>query len=542
VQIHGSYDPFLVALSVAVATFASFTGLNLAGRLLAADKSARIWWLIAAAAALGGGIWSMHFVGMLAFKMPMPATYDVRLTLISLLLPILVVGASLHAVGRFGATRGALITAGVLAGFGIVVMHYTGMAAMRMPGIEINFDPALVAASAAIAIVAAAAALWLAFRTTGTGERLAAAAVMGAAISGMHYTGMAAATFTMTDHMSAIVAPVIEPDILALSVASAASILLLLALVTAYFDRKLATLTAHEAAVLRQSEERYRALTENASDIIAIVDEAGEFIYESSSARRILGYRTEDIIGRRLADLVPRERTEAVHALMRQVLEGPGAQATGEIAARHIDGSWRDFEIVAKNLLDEPAIQGIVVNLRDITERKRLMGELERLSETDALTNTLNRRGFLRLADREFQRIRRSGRSVTVVMVDVDHFKEVNDRYGHAAGDMVLAMVATKCKEHIRSVDVLARFGGEEFVILLIDASPTSGHEIVARMHNGIAAARISTIKGEIAVTASFGVATIDPAACDLETALRLADEALYEAKNAGRNCIKIRA
>jgi diguanylate cyclase (GGDEF)-like protein/PAS domain S-box-containing protein len=472
----------------------------------------------------------------------MPASYDVRLTLLSLLLPIVVVGAGLHAVSRFGTGWAPIVAAGFLAGIGIVLMHYTGMAGMRMPGVALSFDPRLVAASVAIAIVAAAAAFWLAFRTTGTRERIAAAGVMGLAISGMHYTGMAAARFVMDDHVPANVYPVIEPAILALAVASATSILLLLALLTAYFDRRLATLTAHEAAALKQSEERYRALTENASDIIAILDHNGTFIYESSSAQKILGYRTEDIVGRRLVDLVPRQQSGAVRRLLAQLLDTPNVPATSEIAARHIDGSWRAFEIVAKNLLEEPAICGIVVNLRDITERKRLMRELERLSETDALTNTLNRRGFLKLAEREFERIRRSGLSLTVVMIDVDHFKRVNDSYGHAAGDMVLAMIAAQCKKQIRSVDILARFGGEEFVILLIDASPRAAEDIVARLREGIAATRITTIKGDVSVTASFGVATIDPLAHDLETAIRLADEALYEAKNAGRNCIKIRA
>src|SRR5688572_6820925 len=130
--ISGYYDPFLVAASVAVATLASFTALNLAGRLLVADHAARLWWLLAAAVALGGGIWSMHFVGMLAFVMPMSVAYDVQLTLVSLALPIIVVGAGLLALNRYGNGLVPLLAAGLLVGAGIVVMHYTGMAAMRM--------------------------------------------------------------------------------------------------------------------------------------------------------------------------------------------------------------------------------------------------------------------------------------------------------------------------------------------------------------------------------------------------------------------------
>jgi PAS domain S-box-containing protein len=403
VQIHGYYDPILVALSVAVAILASFTALNVAGRLLVAEGTARIWWLLAAALALGGGIWSMHFVGMLAFIMPMPATYDVGLTLTSLLLPILVVGAGLLILSRFGNALLPLVAAGLLAGLGVVAMHYSGMAAMHMSGTRIEYDPRLVAASVAIAIIAATAAFWLAFRTTRTRERMAAAVVMGLAIAGMHYTAMAAATFTMEQHIAASVGREIQPGILAVAVVSASSILLLLGLITAFFDRKLAALTAKEALTLTQSEGRLRALHRNASDIVAIIDKRGIITYEASSAWHILGYHSKDLIGRRILDLVSSEQLSSAEDFLKTLLTTPGGKATIELRAHHADGSWRDFEVIGKNLLHDPAIRGFVVNMRDISERKRLMAELERISETDALTGTFNRRGFLKLAEREFQ-------------------------------------------------------------------------------------------------------------------------------------------
>jgi diguanylate cyclase (GGDEF)-like protein/PAS domain S-box-containing protein len=542
VIMSGSYDPVLVALSVAVAILASFTALNLAGRLLAADRDARLWWILAAAVALGGGIWSMHFVGMLAFVMPMPAAYDVNLTIVSLLLPIVVVGIGLFILNRFGNGTRPLLTAGVLAGSGIVAMHYTGMAAMQVPGSAISYDPWLVGASVAIAIGAATVAFWLAFRTKRTRERLAAAVVMGIAIAGMHYTAMAAASFTVANHAVETARAGIEPAVLAAAVVSVASVLLILGLVTAFFDRKLATLTAREAVALTQSEQRLRALYRNSSDIVAILSKDGIFTYEASSARSILGYRTRDLLGRSLLDLVPRNRALEAQQFLTALAADKDLNLTVELSARHVDGSWRDFEVIGKNLIDDPAIGGLVVNMRDISERKRLMAKLERLSETDALTNTLNRRGFMKLAEREFERMRRNRQPLTLVMIDIDHFKGVNDVFGHAAGDMVLSMVADCCRKHIRSIDVLGRFGGEEFIILLTGASLDTAEAIVARIHQGIAATRVTTIKGEVSVTASFGLAAVHPETIDLETAIRVADEALYEAKNSGRNCIKIRA
>jgi diguanylate cyclase (GGDEF)-like protein/PAS domain S-box-containing protein len=540
--IAGHYDPILVALSIAVAILASFTALNLAGRLLAAEQAARAWWLAAASVALGGGIWTMHFVGMLALEMPMPLAFDVQLTLLSLVLPIVVVAAGLFAVSRFGNGLWPLLTAGMLAGFGVVTMHYTGMAAMHMPGMSVVYNPWLVGASVAIAIVASTAALWLAFCTKGTLERALAAVVMGLAISGMHYTGMEAATFVAGHHAGSTPRGEIQTDILALALAGAFSFLLVLGLVTAFFDRKLATLTAREAASLKQSDERFRALYRNASDIVAILDAEGIFTYEASSAHPILGYRTRDLIGRRLRDFLRDDHALQARQFVDALLAEPGITRTAELCVRHADGTWRDFEVIGKNLLHDPAIDGLVVNLRDITERKQLMAELERLSETDALTNALNRRGFLKLAEREFERARRGGTNLTFVMIDIDHFKGVNDVFGHAAGDLVLAMVADRCRNNIRNIDILARFGGEEFILLLADAPLAAAHEIVARLRAQIEADSVPTIKGDISVTASFGIASIDPKVVDLEAGIRLADEALYEAKNAGRNCIKVRA
>lgn len=538
----GYYDPVLVALSIAVAVLASFTALNMAGRLLVSERTARVWWLTAAALALGGGIWSMHFVGMLAFIMPMSVTYEVNLTLISLLLSVLVVGAGLYTVSRFGNGLRSLLAAGLQAGLGIVAMHYSGMMAMQMHGVIVSYNPLLVAASVGIAITAATVAFWLAFRTTRTWERLLAAIVMGLAIAGMHYTGMAAAQFTMDTHVKFPVDPQIQPGILAIAVASATSILLLFGLVTAYFDRKLGTLTAREAMTLTQSEERLRALHRNASDIVAIMDGNGIFTYEASSAWQILGYRTEDLIGKPLSNFVPADGLANVQSFLSLLLVEPEAKATMEFSVLHANGTWRAFEVVGKNLLHDPAITGLVINMHDISERKHLMAELEKLSETDALTGTLNRRGFKKLAGQVFEQTRRNGQPLTLVMMDIDHFKGVNDKYGHAAGDMVLAMVADRCRKCIRNIDILGRFGGEEFIILLNDASLEAARNIVARVHSEIAASRVATIKGDVSITASFGIATVNAGALDLETAVRLADEALYEAKNSGRNCIRIRA
>src|ERR1700704_4501075 len=193
--ITGTHDPYLVALSILLASFASYTALDLGGDVGGARGLSRAAWLGGAACTLGGGIWSMHFVAMLAFSMPIPMSYDVGLTALSLVAAIFVTGGGFYVISRQSASPVHLALSGTFMGIGIVAMHYIGMAAMEGHA-ELSYDRLFVALSVVIAIGASTAALWLAFRTTDLGQKVIAAAVMGLAISGMHYTAMRAAIFT----------------------------------------------------------------------------------------------------------------------------------------------------------------------------------------------------------------------------------------------------------------------------------------------------------------------------------------------------------
>ena len=174
--MHGTYDGFLVGLSIVIAVLASFTALTLAGRVKEAVGRARMVWLVGAATALGGGIWSMHFVAMLAFSLQMPIQYNVALTVISLVAAIVVTALALYTVTRWSGLR-SLGTAGFFAGIGVATMHYMGMAAMEMNA-TVSYDPLIFGASIVIAIVAATAALWLALNLQAVWHKVAAALVM----------------------------------------------------------------------------------------------------------------------------------------------------------------------------------------------------------------------------------------------------------------------------------------------------------------------------------------------------------------------------
>ncbi|ALL69291.1 diguanylate cyclase/phosphodiesterase with PAS/PAC sensor [Paraburkholderia caribensis MBA4] len=199
--MQSTYHLGLVVVSLAVATLASFTALDLAGRISTmASARLRHLWLAGGAAAMGTGIWSMHFIGMLAFSLPIPLGYDFAITAYSLIIAMIVSYFALVQVARPTLSARRLVTGGLLMGFGIAGMHYTGMAAMQMqPGI--HYRPGLFTASVVIAIAASMAALWIAHTLRDSSQhrvllkRIGAACVMGVAITGMHYTGMAAADF-----------------------------------------------------------------------------------------------------------------------------------------------------------------------------------------------------------------------------------------------------------------------------------------------------------------------------------------------------------
>ena len=244
-MLTGSYDLTFVILSIVIAAMASYAALDLAGRVTAAAGSVRIGWLAGGATVMGLGIWSMHFVGMLAFHLPHAIAYQVPLMLLSVVVAIAASLLALAVVSRSELGIPTLAVAGLLMGAAIAGMHYVGMSSMYVAGARLTYDQRLVALSIVIAIVASLAALWLAFRFRtvtsfrGRALKFLAAIVMGMAISGMHYTGMAGARF----HLTASVAPpgsyVLATGQLGAAVGVGAMLIIVLALVGAVIDRSI---------------------------------------------------------------------------------------------------------------------------------------------------------------------------------------------------------------------------------------------------------------------------------------------------------------
>jgi diguanylate cyclase len=414
------YNHWLVGLSLVVAMLVSYTALRLASRVATSEGNGSRIWLGIGAIAMGVGIWSMHFVGMLAFSLPIPLAYDVQTTLGSLAVAIVTSGFALAITSGRRLTVPRLAGSAAIMGTGISAMHYMGMAAITiLPGIA--YDPFLVAVSILIAIAASFVALWLFFQLREGNSRLqqlkriAAAVVMGLAISGMHYTGMAASRFASGSFCRGGVT--LENNWLAVAIGMFALGLLVVTLITAVYDAHL------------QSRARIQAL-----------------------------------------------RLEQANAALQH-------QATH-----------------------------------------------------DALTGLPNRLLFIDRLGREIAHAERDRHIFAVLVVDLDRFKVINDTLGHGPGDRLLIEIAQRLSSAIRSADTVARTGGDEFLLLLTDIREAADAAVIAAKIISELDKAVSISGTEVHTSASIGISVYPADGSDSDTLVAHADEAMYFAKQAGRN------
>ncbi len=293
---------------------------------------------------------------------------------------------------------------------------------------------------------------------------------------------------------------------------------------------------AAEAAV-RLSEDRFRSLIQNSSDVTMIIDGAGVFRYLSPAIEQLLGYRPLSLVGRTATDFVHPDDRDYLRLRLGEEFQASSDTAVLEFRMVRRDGSRRDVEAVISNQLDRPSVAGYVTNVRDITERKKFEELLSHRALHDPLTGLANRQLILDRADQMLARARRTGDPVAAFFVDLDNFKDTNDSLGHEAGDRLLQAVAGRLVGLLRTSDTVGCLGGDEFVILAEGMSLNDGPEAIAdRLRQVLRPAFY--VEGfesvPLTVSASVGIAVGDrTSAQDL---LRDADIALYRAKGAGRD------
>ena len=370
-HLAAAHDPALVALSVLVACFASYTALDLGGRIRVSRGWSRLGWLGVASVTMGGGIWSMHFIAMLAFALPVPVSFDRGLTALSLAVAMAVTAVGFYVIGTRPATKLQLGLAGVFMGLGIVAMHYTGMAAMRMAA-RLTYDPLFVALSVVIAIGAATAALALTLRTSAIGQRILAAVIMGFAISGMHYTGMLAAHFTVHSAVHQGHGPAIfEQTNLALSVAGITFVILLCALVASLVDRQFVTLAERESTALRRSEEQFRKLYRETPLPLYSLDPDGRVEGISDAWLKLLGYTRDEPAGRRLTDFLTEDSKQRYEQAIWPILRAGGEIREAEVQFVSKSGKVIDVLLSARPEAVDGRFVRTLSGLVDITARKR---------------------------------------------------------------------------------------------------------------------------------------------------------------------------
>lgn len=393
----GSYDYRLVALSVFIAVLASYAALELSARTTAARGRVRLAWIAGGAIAMGLGIWSMHYIGMLAFSLPVSVLYDWPTVLISLLAAVFASAVALFVVSRRRLDWPRALAGSVIMGSGIATMHYTGMAAMRLPAI-CSYRPSLLILSVGLAIAISLVAIWLTFHfreddRASAGWKIGCAVIMGASIPTMHYTGMAAAQFTPssgpldTSH-------VVSTSTLGFTGVSAVTLLVLgVAVVTASIERRFSI----QKLQLSASERLYQLLVNGVKDYaIFMLTPEGNVSSWNPGAERTKGYRSEEIIGRHFSCFYPEEdrSSKPAQQLQRAITEGSAEDEGWRVRK---DGSkfWADAVVTA--LWDsEGVLQGFSKVTRDITERKQAEDSVREVSGRLLQIQDEERRHFAR--------------------------------------------------------------------------------------------------------------------------------------------------
>lgn len=287
---------------------------------------------------------------------------------------------------------------------------------------------------------------------------------------------------------------------------------------------------------LRISEGRYRLVSDNVTDIVISMTPGGVIKFVSPSIRNFGPYSPEDVVGRHALDLVDPEFHDIVRAAQARTLQVQGAPVQLEYVGITYEGERRWFETNQRCLTDaNGAVTEVLGTVREISARKALERKLAVTAQTDPLTGLPNRRALLR----EVERTVAAGAQNAIALLDLDHFKRLNDCHGHEAGDFALRHFAQVAQSCLRTTDMLARWGGEEFAVLLPGADSEQAAAIVQRILDALAATQLAHNRSQIALSVSAGIA---PLGADLDLALRQADLALYQSKQDGRARLSIAA
>ena len=517
------HDVRFVILSVAVCLLSTMIAWSLVSRAWLSSDSVRARWVLAAGAVLGSGVWVTHFIAMLAYTSSVPLGFDLTITTASAVIGIAfdTVGIALL-VDASGVLKAAF--GGAIIGAGIAAMHFVGMEAVLVPG-TIDVDQSMAAASLLVGLSAAALAAVAMAKLRQQGGQIVAALLLSLGILGLHFLAMSAITIRL-DPLATVADDSAGRQSLALAIAGVMVAILALAVVGARIDQILAKRALRAA-------NRLSALANAALGGIVIC-RRGAILEVNQNFATLLGYDAAALTGRALTDFVGEiDRGTVGQALA----EDRNSVSEIELCAR--DGSPIPVEIVIQPVEDDEGRQAIVA-MRDLRERRAAEARVRHFARSDALTGLANRAAFRARLDDELASAERNHGRLALHVIDLDDFKEINDSYGPAAGDEILRGVARILETVAGPRHVVARYGGDEFVV--IQRRVGEPHEVAAlagRIVGEIGGLALPETGGR-GCDASVGVALFPDDAGDAEELIRNADMALFRAKSEGKKTVRI--
>ena len=533
------YSTPLIILSVLIAILSSFTAFGTSERQEhAITKKQDIAWNIFGSIAMGSGIWAMHFIGMLALSLSTPISYNIPITLISVVPAIFACSVVLRMMAHNKRELKHLIIGGILLGSGIGLMHYIGMAAMRMDAVMVHNMP-LFYVSLLVAAVLATIALKVnqSVKTQADYQfidkkQIVSSIVMGAATSSMHYIAMASVDFY--PQVATYPLEGMTPDTLISIVSVVVTSVLLVAIAIPYIFRH-----KQVSYELNTSLKRLDFALDVANQNWFDLNVQTRQVVVSDNYLEGLGYAAERYCGTldEWRENIHPEDIDLVKQTFAKSLE-TGKTVEYEFRRKTKNGGWIWFHAIAEvSESDNDGIPLRIIGIQtDISERKEQQNKLELMAHYDVLTNLPNRTLF---ADRFSQAIARSKRThqlLAICFLDLDNFKPINDKFGHDIGDQLLIEVARRIKSVIRDGDTVSRQGGDEFALLLGDLESASQCELLfERLRNLLVEPYI--INGlSHTISASIGVTIYPSDEGDIDTLLRHADQAMYQSKLEGKN------
>jgi diguanylate cyclase len=512
--IANAHDLRLVGLAAVICILASFAAINLLHHARKSSGRMRRVWLAVSAISTGFGIWATHFVAMLAFTPGIPSGYNIVLTILSLIAAILLTGAGL-AISLTPNWRHGPWIGGATAAGGIAAMPYTGMAAFEIAGI-ILWDPVLVVASIVLGAAIGAVALPVGLHGKEEKWKIGGAVLLTLAICSHHFTAMGAVSIIPAPTI-AVSESALPAAWLAVGVAIASFAIIGLAFAGVVLD-----IRDHRRSELEI--HRMRDLANASIEGLLVCD--GEVIVSVNSSFAILtGLSTATLVGARL------ERCFPNHVARAKLLSGSSLPVETDL--RHLDGSMTPVELILRPIIFAGRPHHVVA-VRDLQARKEAEQHIHYLAHHDALTSLPNRSHFNARLDQELVALTK-GDSLAVLCLDLDRFKEINDLFGHAAGDTVLQTVASRVTAVLDERQMMARLGGDEFAVLMPGVTnPAAACHLAETI---LEALRTTSDTPETnSISTSIGIALYPNDATDRQSLLTHADTALYRAKAEGRN------